>query len=97
EPVEGVFFAQMKPRDLKGVGFSRTPHFPEKSKSSGSVRSDWDDYLEQSRAAIQKLAAEFIGGYAAVDPLPGACSFCNQKPLCRIAEQRSAEDEEDDD
>jgi probable DNA repair protein len=97
EPVEGVFFAQMKPRDLKAVGFSRRPHFPEKSKSPGSVRSDWDEYLEQSRRAIQKLAAEFVGGYAAVDPLRDACTFCNQKPLCRIAEQRSPEDEEDDD
>jgi ATP-dependent helicase/nuclease subunit B len=97
EPVEGMFFAQMKPRDLKAVGFSRREHFPNKSKASGSARSDWDDYLEKSRAAVEKLGAEFVAGYAAVDPLPDACAFCNQKPLCRVAEQGSAEDEEDDD
>ncbi len=97
ERVEGIFFAQVKPRDLKAIGFSRSEHFPAKTRASGSARSDWDEYIAQSRAAVEKLASDFVAGHAAVDPLPDACTFCNQKPLCRVLEQSSPEEEEDGD
>ncbi len=97
--VDGLFFAQMKPRDLKAIGWSRELIFPPPSpRARSSMRKDWDDYLDQSRTAVRSLAADFMEGRAIVDPAPGACTYCNLKPLCRIQEREaSAEDSGDDD
>lgn len=96
EPVEGLFFAQLKPRALKAVGWSRTSQFPVKGRSRKNTRFDWDNFLQSSNDAVQKIASEFIAGLAVVDPQPGACTFCNLKPFCRINEQSSVREDSDD-
>lgn len=92
EPVDGIFFAQLRPRELKAIGFSRDRHF---SGQTAEVRNDWDMYLAQSRVNVEKIAKGFLEGLAAVDPIKGACEYCNLKPLCRIYEQSAPEGEDD--
>ena len=96
ERVEGLFFAQLKPRALKAVGWSRTSQFPVKGRGRKNTRLDWNQFLQNSNTAVQNIAAEFMSGWAAVDPQPAACTFCNLKPFCRVNEQRGASEDADD-
>ena len=91
EDVAGVFFAQVKPRDLRLKGISQQRHV---AGQGNLVKKEWDAFLLAGKASVHELAAQFKAGNAGVDPLPYACDFCSQKPLCRIHEQASAEEDE---
>jgi ATP-dependent helicase/nuclease subunit B len=91
--VDGVFFGQLKPRELKAVGFSREKHF---SGQTATVRKDWDSYIEDAQANVEEIAQEFVRGIAIVDPIKGACEFCNLKPLCRVHEKGTGGEDEND-
>ena len=91
DDVAGLFFAQVKPRDLRLKGISQQRHV---AGQGNLVKKDWDTFLLQGKANVHQLASQFKAGYAAVDPRPYACDFCSQKPLCRIHEQPPAEDDE---
>ncbi len=90
EPVEGIFFAQLKARELRGVGFSRDVHFPGRS---AQVKRDWDSFLDASQAEVERIASEFVRGNAAVDPIRGACEYCRVEPFCRVNERPRQEQE----
>ncbi len=81
--VDGLFFGELKPREPRAVGFSRERQFP---GSAAEVKKDWSLFIAQSEAEVQRLAAEFVHGYAAVDPIKGACEYCRIKPFCRVHE-----------
>ncbi|MBV9303564.1 MAG: PD-(D/E)XK nuclease family protein [Acidobacteriaceae bacterium] len=85
EDVEGIFFGQLKPRDLRAVGFSCREHF---SDRTAEVKVNWHSFLQESRQNIERIARAFLEGYAARDPIKGACEFCGAKAFCRIGEQR---------
>lgn len=84
EPVDGVFFGQLKPRDLRAVGFSRERHFRDRT---AKIEKGWDDFIDKSIANVEKIAFGFVKGEAVVDPIRGACDYCSQKPFCRIQEK----------
>ncbi|MGA8028537.1 MAG: PD-(D/E)XK nuclease family protein [Bryobacteraceae bacterium] len=90
--VEGVFFGEIKARDLRAVGFSRQRHFT--SKSAELVK-DWDAFLDESRQEVERLAQEFVAGNAAVDRVRGACTYCCLAPLCRVNEGPQGEQDEE--
>ena len=46
----------------------------------------WRSRTQEWLACLERLASEFVSGYAAVDPKPLACLFCPMDSLCRIAE-----------
>ncbi len=89
--VDGVFFGQLKPRDQRLVGMSRARHAS--GQSTKVLKDEWDTVMSNSRAAVEQLATDFRDGKAAVHPLPGACEYCAMKPLCRIKERASTEDD----
>ncbi len=91
EDVAGIFFGQLKAREARLKGFSRTRHV---AGSGNQVRKDWDAFLLEGKQNVYRLAEQFRNGYAAVDPLKGACDYCAQKPFCRIYEARTGEDAE---
>jgi ATP-dependent helicase/nuclease subunit B len=93
DQVDGVLFAQLKARDVRPVGFTREKHF--KSKTVDVEGSAWDLFLSEARDEVENLAEQFKNGYAALDPLKGACDYCSQKPLCRINENRAGEESEE--
>ncbi len=90
--VDGVFFGQLKPREVKAVGYSRTKQF---KGQTAEVKKDWDTYIETSCANVQKLALEFVHGVAEVRPTGGPCEFCGMKPFCRVNEKGGVPEEEE--
>ncbi len=90
--VDGVFFGQLKPRDPRLVGYSRQAHTQDRKSK---VLKDWYGFLEERASKVEELAREFASGEAAVDPVHGACEYCQMKPLCRLNERmRQDEDSE---
>jgi ATP-dependent helicase/nuclease subunit B len=91
--VDGIFFGQLKPRELRGIGFSRERHFLDRT---ADPRKDWDSFMQESREKVERITRSFVAGFAAVDPIKGACDYCGIKPLCRIKEskQREQDDQE---
>ena len=91
-PVDGIFFGQVKPREVKAVGYSRTKHF---KGSATEVKKDWETYIETSRENVAGLAKEFVEGVAEVRPTGAPCEYCGLKPFCRVNEQGTAQEEEE--
>ncbi len=48
--------------------------------------------IAAAAAAATSLLDEHLGGRAAVDPQPGACTFCGLEPLCRVHELDTADE-----
>jgi probable DNA repair protein len=90
--VDGVFFGQLKPREVKAVGFSRTKQF---KGQTAEAKKDWETYIEKSRENVANLANEFVRGVAEVHPTGAPCGFCGMKPFCRINEKGAAQEEEE--
>jgi RecB family exonuclease len=93
DPVDGIFFAEMRPNAVRAVGLSREKQF--ESRSVDIKKYDWNSFLEESKAEIYRLADQFVKGYAVVDPVPGVCGYCPSKPLCRIQEAGGQSEEEE--
>jgi hypothetical protein len=91
-PVDGIFFGQVKPRDVKAVGFSRAKHF---KGHSVSVKTDWHGYMEKAQHNVEKLANDFVRGAADVDPIKDACAYCASKPFCRVNERGGAQEDDE--
>jgi ATP-dependent helicase/nuclease subunit B len=91
--VDGIFFGQLKPRELRAVGFSREKHFADRT---AEVKQDWDAFMQESRENVGRITRGFLEGFAAVAPIEGACNYCGMRPLCRVNEskQRTQEDQE---
>ncbi|MCU1293540.1 MAG: nuclease family protein [Bryobacterales bacterium] len=90
--VEGMLFGQVRARDVRLVGKARDRHT---SGSSIAVMGDkWDDFIAKAEQEVQRLASEFLRGEAMVDPSKEACTYCNNKPLCRVNEKQVQAEEE---
>ena len=85
ERVDGVFFAQLKPRDLRGVGYYGRKHFRDRTASVPD--EGWDEFIAESRIHIRQIAEDLVAGVAEVDPIKSACEYCRQRPLCRVSER----------
>ncbi len=96
DQVEGIMFAQLKRDDPRPVGVTREKHF-KTGRTVDVLGRGWDTRMEESRSEVERIAAQFKSGYAAVDPKTGAvCGYCTQTPLCRIHELRSESDSEEE-
>jgi ATP-dependent helicase/DNAse subunit B len=91
EDVAGLFFGQLKAREARLKGISRTRQI---AGNGNQVRKDWDVFLLEGKRKVYRLAEQFRDGYAAVDPLKGACDYCAQKAFCRVYEARREEEAE---
>jgi probable DNA repair protein len=91
--VEGVFFGQLRPRELKFIGMARDMH---SNRHHQLVLSNkWDETMETARIEMLNIALNFLDGKAAVDPKGSVCSFCTTKPFCRISEHLTAEEDDE--
>jgi RecB family exonuclease len=90
DEVEGVLFAQLKPRDLHPIGYSRHEQFS--SKKVEVLADGWPERLLEWRETVDRLAHDFVQGYAHVHPTSEACTFCQNGPLCRVAERSTDDD-----
>ncbi len=90
--VDGVLFGELKPRELRMVGYARDKYFH--SKSIQVLKNGWDKFACDSRAEVESLAKDFLAGKALVDPTRGACEYCGVKSFCRIKEKSAALEDE---
>jgi probable DNA repair protein len=83
-----VLFAQIKRGDLAFKGFS---HVDGIVPEVAPPEMGWQPQLDEWRLVLERLAADFRGGYAAVDPkLPkDTCRFCGLTALCRVTERNT--------
>jgi ATP-dependent helicase/nuclease subunit B len=60
----------------------------------GQPQDAWPLRVREWRSLVERLAAAFAAGQAAVDPKPGACDFCHVASVCRVGDTRiTVEDE----
>lgn len=95
DQVDGIFFGQLKPRAAQLAGYAREVHIAGQKPPAKDL--SWDEYLEDRIAVVERLARSFVAGEAAVDPVRGACDFCDLPPLCRVNELRCGENKDNDD
>ena len=88
ENVSAVAFAKVRAGDMKFSGFSA---------GAGAIpgvkpAQNWDTLIAGWKAELEKLAGEFAGGRAPVDPKRGlkTCRHCALQALCRVHERLSA-------
>ncbi len=60
---------------------------PELSRTRAPT-APWPELLGHWRRVIEGLVRDFAAGKSAVDPLPGACQYCQLPALCRVAPSR---------
>jgi ATP-dependent helicase/nuclease subunit B len=89
--VEGLYFAKLRPREEGAIGYGRRAHFGNKCEVP---EKDWNLQLREWSETVHKLAREFEAGHAAVNPRKDACTYCDIKPICRIAENRKQDSED---
>lgn len=54
----------------------------------------WPQQVQRWTDRLSLLASEIKQGVASVTPVPGACTYCDLKPVCRIDAMRSLAEEE---
>ena len=93
EPINGLYFGELRNRRARPVGQGADKHFP---KQRGTNQpADWHGFLETSKETVQRLAMEFQQGHAEVAPSHGACAYCKVKPICRVGASSVIEDDEE--
>jgi hypothetical protein len=96
-PVSALAVAHLHPKTVLFKGISDQEHRLPGVKASAA----WTAQLAAWRQQVADLAADFVGGEAAVDPLDRACDRCHLHAFCRIADftaapQGAADDAEDE-
>jgi ATP-dependent helicase/nuclease subunit B len=96
-----IAFAQVRANDMKFVALAAGKDILPGARTLPDGRlkraaESWDAQLAAWREELERLAGDFAAGRAGVYPKPGACEYCDQKPLCRIHEREGglAEDGE---
>lgn len=82
-------------RDVRFDGIANKPELLPKLKGvEAAFGTDpaeaWPARREEWISRVERLAAAFLAGDAAVDPKPGACDFCHVTSVCRISDRVAA-------
>jgi ATP-dependent helicase/DNAse subunit B len=103
EVLGGLVFAKVRTGKDQGfagfVGDARATLLPDLGASAALVKNPLSaEQLDGWRDKIEKLAHDFLGGRAEVDPrdYPGTCESCGLQTICRITENRALLESEED-
>lgn len=101
ERVHAAAFVQINAQEVGAKGIALDPAVLTGLKTPESLsRLDlpdrWQDIIEHWRATLSRLAEDFVGGDARVDPKSPSltCRYCDLHSLCRIRAQVEANGEE---
>ncbi len=95
-----IAFAQVKAGDMKFVALAAEKDLVPGAQvlPNGRLKraeQSWGAQVEAWKLELGRLARGFSDGEASVDPKPGACEYCDQKPFCRIHEREGGIGEEE--
>jgi len=87
-----VAFAQVRAQDMKFAALVADKGLLPDARTLPDNRlkraeQSWGEQVKAWKLELERLASAFVGGEAMVDPKPGACEYCDQKPFCRIHER----------
>ncbi|MBW4026785.1 MAG: hypothetical protein HIU93_05235 [Acidobacteria bacterium] len=103
DDLQGVLFAQLRANACKFEGLiaaETNTHFAALPKDIAKIGDIYGDTGPEAwESALLNLAADFLHGEAAVNPLHGAktCRYCALPGLCRVAELQALTEEDNDD
>lgn len=89
-----VAFAKLKLGEMKFAGLAAADGLLPGCK--GPEDMTWEGQLAAWGQVLERLAAEFLAGHAAVAPQRGACDDCGLEMLCRVGEKAESLEPEDD-
>ena len=72
-----------------GIGATANPLPKVEVVESVAQGEAWAVRCREWHERLERIASEFLGGHAAVDPRAGACKYCHVTSLCRIADLRA--------
>lgn len=90
--VAAAAFVALNARETGFSGIARTeevlPGAQTVAQAAGGRYAGWNELAAAWRAALEKLAAEYLSGAAPVAPkdYPRTCDYCDLKTLCRVRE-----------
>ena len=95
EQVVALATVSVTARQVRFDGLARDANLLPKVKAvqttaGRAAAQAWRERQLAWRATLERLIAGFLAGDASVDPLPGACSYCQVIDICRIGERVSA-------
>ncbi len=102
QPIGGVVYAKVRAGDLEFAGHVKdansTLFFDPKGTAALARNPLTAEQLDEWKSYIERLARDFVAGRADVDPreYPGTCDRCNLHTLCRIHENSSPTESEDE-
>lgn len=89
-----VAFAQVRAGRMGYAGLARDADLLPGIKAlaetrQGEAHPQWADLVAAWRSDLERIARDFAGGVAWVDPkrYPQTCQYCDLQPLCRIRER----------
>ena len=88
--IRGIAFAQVKRSQTKLDGFAGVSDIAKGISDTkiGRENTKWDEKIVEWRENLANLAEEFLSGTATVDPLKGACRYCELSSVCRVNQLR---------
>ena len=85
-PINGAAFAIIRTGELAFRGITENEAALPETKKMSSQTGSFVELVAEWRRILERLAADYRDGSAAVDPKPGACEYCGLGALCRIRE-----------
>jgi ATP-dependent helicase/nuclease subunit B len=93
EQVAALAIVNLNAREARFSGLARTggllPEVRPVKAEDGRAQEAWARQQRAWRALVERLIGDFLRGWAAVDPRPGACNLCHVANICRIAEHEA--------
>lgn len=83
-PVAALAAVYAGVKGVRWAGLADTGSRLQPLHGADEFNGDWPALREQWRVQIERLAAAFGAGAAAVDPAPHACQYCHLRLLCRV-------------
>jgi RecB family exonuclease len=95
EEVVALATVNVTAREVRFDGIARAAKLLPKVKGvlppQGSEGDAWQLRKVEWLEVVERLAAGFVSGHAAVDPKQGACEHCHVKSVCRVGDRADPE------
>ncbi len=88
-PISGAAFALIKTGELAFRGITENEAILPGIKKMSAQPVSFAEQVTAWRRILERLATDYRGGVAIVDPKEGACDYCELTALCRIRESEN--------